>query len=408
MTKQISNGKQHREEIQECRLAATLQTGPKTLDEILDIFYGYLKVIGFFKLAERNALRKKSFIQKRLETLLERGWVELEDERYKLTPTGQGEVEKRSQELGRIGETARQFLSPQTVSKVTLGVHLGLVAIKLPVAILSGSVGLLNDAADTLLDAVSSTLVYFGLRFNKERAVNVVLVMLMLTTGSFTFYEAVRRFFIAASYAVTGITFLAVILSGLICLGLWTVQRYVGLKSSSIALVTQSVDSRNHVIVAASVTVGLIASWLKFPLLDILVGLTVSILILKNAVELTIESIRSLREAQVDLSSYEFGLAIQFEKFRESQLRDWMLYLAGKEGIGTHAELVQRGRQAIDSSHLLSFQALGLAPQEPPGGEIPEQSLAELVKRGWIGEGEPIQVTKAGQSRIRRLGLIAI
>ena len=45
---------------------------------------------------------------------------------------------------------------------------------------------------------------------------------------------------------------------------LWSYQRHVGLRSGSVALITQSVDSRNHVIVALGVTAGLIASLLRF------------------------------------------------------------------------------------------------------------------------------------------------
>ena len=61
---------------------------------------------------------------------------------------------------------------------------MGLAAIKLPAGILSGSVALINDAADTLLDALSSLVVYAGIRFNRERGANIVLVLLMLATGA--------------------------------------------------------------------------------------------------------------------------------------------------------------------------------------------------------------------------------
>jgi hypothetical protein len=39
-------------------------------------------------------------------------------------------------------------------------------------------------------------------------------------------------------------------------------------RSANVALITQSIDSRNHVIVAASVTAGLVAALLHFALLD--------------------------------------------------------------------------------------------------------------------------------------------
>ena len=128
------------------------------------------------------------------------------------------------------------------VAKVTLGVHLGLAALKLPAGLISGSVGLLNDAVDTLLDGISSLLVYLGLRFDKERAVNIVLVVFMLGTGGLTLYQAVRRFFVPSEPEVDWFTFLATLLSAVFCLGLWAHQRYVGLRSGHLALITQSVD----------------------------------------------------------------------------------------------------------------------------------------------------------------------
>ena len=115
----------------------------------------------------------------------------------------------------------------------------------------------------------------------------------MLGTGGFTLYEAVHRFFVPFEPEVDGFTFLAAILSALVCGALYLYQRFVGLRSGSLALITQSVDSRNHVIVAVSVTAGLVASLFQFPLLDTLVGLAVAILILKSGVELAIETLRT-------------------------------------------------------------------------------------------------------------------
>ncbi len=149
-----------------------------------------------------------------------------------------------------------------------------------------------------------------------------------------------RRFFVPFEPEVDWFTFAATIVSALVCLVLWVYQRYVGLRSGSLALITQLVDSRNHVIIAASVTAGLIGSLLRFPLLDTLVGLAVAVLILKSAVELAVETVRSLGEEEVDLSRYEFGIVGGYGQFRQVQLRDWMLYLVEKHGVQTRTELI--------------------------------------------------------------------
>jgi hypothetical protein len=244
-------------------------------------------------------------------------------------------------------------------------------------------------------------LVYLGLRFDRERAVNVVLVLLMLGTGGFTFYEAVRRFFVPFEPQVDWFTFLTTILSALVCWALHLYQRLVGVRSGSLALITQSVDSRNHVIVAASVTAGLIASQLQFPLLDTLVGLAVAVLILKSAIELAVETVRSLGEEDVDLSRYQMELAGWYERFRQAQLRDWLLYLVEREEVRTRGELMAQARQAFDVSHNPMLRELGV-PQPSQADERIEQNLAELLERGWLVEDGQLSVTQTGREHLRR------
>ena len=404
MPEQNSSKQQQKEYGQSWEIAAALWDGPKTLPEIADHFYSYVRLLGFFSVTRRMKRRHERMaqrIEKALEALIERGWVVREGERYALTRPGREEARKPLADMRRTRALLRKFAQPQTVSQVGLGVHLGLTALKLPAALFSGSVGLLNDATDTLFDGLSSVLVYFGLRFDKERAVNVVLVLLMLTTGGGTFYEAARRFFVPFEPEVDWFTFLAAILSALVCWALYLYQRFVGVRSGSMALITQSVDSRNHVIVAASVTAGLVASLLRFPLLDTLVGLAVAVLILKSAVELAVEIVRSLGEEEVDLSRYEMGLAGWYERFRQAQLRDWMLYLVETQDVRTRSELIARARQALDFSNNPMLRELGLQ-QRSPGGDMIEQSLAELFEQSWLLENERLSITDAGREHLRR------
>jgi hypothetical protein len=392
----------HRKYVQIVRVAATLLDGPRTLEEISHRALSYLIPLGLFKTTERQARDQTATVREKLEDLLRRGWIVCQGDQYALTSLGREEVNKRLSQLSGTGASIRKFLQPPTVSKVTLGIHLALAALKLPAALLSGSVGLLNDALDTLLDGLSSLMVYFGIRFKKERGVNIVLVMLMLATGLLTLYEAIRRFFVSFEPEVDWFAFLAAILSAFICLALWAYQRYVGLRSGILALITQSVDSRNHVIVAASVTTGLVAALFRFPLLDTLVGLGVALLILKSAVELAIETVRSLGVEEINLSRYRFGIAAPFHRFLQSQLRDWMLYLVDKQGIATRVELVARASQALDFNQIPAVRVMELTQGSSQASELVERSLAELFERGWLIEEEWLCVTNAGRKQLSK------
>jgi hypothetical protein len=404
MTKQNAN-KQQKEYGQSWEIAAALWDGPKTIPEIAEHFHSYIRLLGFFSVTKRMEQRHERMaarIKKAMDALIARGWVVREDERYALTPLGREEASKPLADMRKTRAMLDKLAQPQTVSQVGLGVHLGLAALKLPAALLSGSVGLLNDATDTLLDGLSSVLVYLGLRFDKERAVNIVLVLLMLVTGGFTFYEAVRRFFVPFEPEVDGFTFLATILSALVCWALYLYQRSVGVRSGSLALITQSVDSRNHVIVAVSVTAGLVASLLHFPLLDMLVGLGVAVLILKSAVELAVETIRALGEEGTDLSRYEMGLAGWYERFRQAQLQNWLLYLVNRQSIRTRDALITQARQSLDFSDNPMLRELGIH-QLPRTDALIEHSVTALFERGWVAEdGARLHITDAGRAYLVR------
>lgn len=385
-------------------IAICLSDGSRTVAEIQQRFLELPRRFGFFvELHDRDSIEQGALIdelQRDLEKMKEAGWVERREERYALTPLGVEKADERLAGMRRAGALLRGLLRPETVSRVSLGVHLALAAVKLPAGLLSGSVGLINDAADTLLDGVASLLVYAGLRFNRERAVNVVLVLLMLGTGGLTLFEAVRRFLLPFEPKVDWYAFAAALVSAVVCLGLWAYQRYVGVRSGSVALITQSVDSRNHVIVAVSVTAGLLASLLHFSLLDTLVGLAVAVLILKSAVELTIEMVRALREGEADLSRYRLGFLDRYEEFQQTQMRDWMLYLVDREEL-TAAELIGRVSQAMDFSGNPALRGFGF-DRTANTGDRAEDSLRQLLERGWLLGETPLSVTEAGRERLRQ------
>ncbi|RLC85731.1 MAG: hypothetical protein DRI79_10995 [Chloroflexi bacterium] len=116
--------------------------------------------------------------------------------------------------------------------------------------------------------------------------------------------------------------------------------------------------------------------------------------------ELAIEAIRSLGEEEVDLSRYQMGLAGWYERFRQTQLGDWLLYLVEKEGVQTRDELLAQAHQALDFSRHPMLRELGLA--QPYHGELIEQGIQELFERGWLAGEERLSLTDAGREHLRR------
>jgi hypothetical protein len=382
----------------------SLSDGARTLDEIRENFFAFARRLGVFAPLYQHAPADYDiFLQELLQDLdkmVDLGWVNRLGERYMLSEVGRQQASEHLAGVRQAARLARNLMRPETVSKVGVVVHLTLAALKLPAAILSGSIGLFNDAADTLLDGLSSLMVYFGIRFNRERAANVILVLMMLLTGSLGFFEAVRRFFVPFESSVDWFTFLASILSAAVCLILGFYQRYVGLKNGNMALITQSIDSRNHVIVTAGVISGLIASLLRFPLLDAFVGICIAVLILKSGIDLAIEFIRSRGGEVSDLSHYAIGLTGKYEEFKQAQLRDWMLFLVHTHRARTRVELIAEASLTLDFDRYPVLRAFGLGSQGQTQ-EMISRGLADLFELGWLYGDESLQVTRAGKVHLQ-------
>jgi hypothetical protein len=340
-----------------------------------------------------------------LAELIQAGWVTQDGDRYRLTTLGREQAVRAREEsisaLKLASYKLRSLTQPENASKVTLIVQILLALIKLPAGLLSGSIGLLNDSLDTILDLLSSLLVYLGIRFDKERLVSILLVVFMLVTGGFTLYEAVQRFFTPYVPKVGWFPFLAALLSAIAGLVLWTYQRYIGIQSGLMAFITESVDSRNHVIVALGVMAGLIASLLRFGLLDMLVGLAIALLILWSAIELVVDLVRTSADGQVDLTRYGFWLQGVYEQARKRFLKNLAMYLVESRQVRTKPELLERVRRSVDFRDNPWMQAVGLDRQFATDPLI-EQTLDEIFRQGWVIDQEPLILSEEGEKYLKK------
>ena len=103
-----------------------------------------------------------------------------------------------------------------------------------------------------------------------------------------------------------------------------------------------------------------VAAVFDLALLDRLVGLTVAILILKGAVELVTDLIRSAGEDEPDLSRWGFST---IEARRHRQTVRWLLYEIDTGRIHTRDQMMKEARAATDFSEIASFRALGIDEQ---------------------------------------------
>jgi hypothetical protein len=382
-------------------LLMSLSDGEKTFQQILDQFSRLERRMGYFHLGELDADFAQA-VREDLELLLSNGLLTHGEGLYSVTVEGREKAAEYTGAVARVSRLIDRGLQPETVSIVGVGVHFVLAALKLAAGVASGSMGLLSDGTDTLLDGLSSVLVYLGLKLDKERYINVVLVLLMMGVGASLTVEVIRRLLQPVQPEVGVLSFAAAIVSAVVCLGLGQYQRYVGARSGSLPLISQSIDSRNHIIVALGVAAGLVAARMNFGLLDTLLGLGVAILILKSACELGIETVKALRGEEVDYSKYEPRVVGKYRETKERQLRDWILYLVDRKGPIGSAELHSLAEEALDFGQVALLSQLRMAEDGDPHNRV-ENAIAALRDGEFISGQDRISTTAAGQREIRNI-----
>ena len=384
-------------------LAAALIDGPKTFDQIAEHYKSYLRLIGIYAPLDPVRLDENEFskeILASLDQLVERGWVEKNGDTWLLTEKGKIESEKSIRDVARSKKYIEKILQPETVSKVSVCVHLLLASIKLPAAILSGSVGLLNDSIDTLLDGLSSIFVYFGLKYNKEKIVNIFLTFLMVVVASVAMKESILRFFRPYTPQVDLFTFGATIISAIFCGVLYLYQGYVGSKTGSISLITQSVDSRNHVIIAISVTAGLIGTITGHVFIDTIVGFGVALLLLQSTIELIKDLLRNFDDAETSTSSFNIPFNEKFIQFRREKLGDYLLYQVNENEYSSLGELKQIGLNAYDFSSNTMIRELGVSTHPLNENDI-DDVIYQLINDKLITTEPIVNLTDKGVHQLK-------
>lgn len=382
-------------------VASVLLGGEKSREEINEQFRILARRFGiyFHPFSLKGGGGEKQ-IDKIIEQLVQKRWIlsnGKEEERFRLTETGRTEAQVMIRELEENRKLFGTLVKPITASKVTFAVHLLLAAIKLPAALFSGSLSLLNDALDTLLDALSSLVVYLGIRLKRERLSAVILSICMFFTAAFALKESAARMLTPQTATASPLVLLAVGISAGFSALLWLYQRFAAFRVGSLALLAQSTDSKNHLIVAGGVAGSLLASSLGLPIVDLIVGLIVALLIFKGAIELLRDIIQSGGGEETQFSAPPFAL---FSRWQSKQIRSWLLYLIEEGAISKRSELEEEARISINFKELDQLRALGLDDSSATE-ETALKEVAGLFDRGLVEQrGRLLVLSTKGRAEL--------
>ena len=186
--------------------------------------------------------------------------------------------------------------------------NLLLVAGKLLVGILSGSVAVTADALNNLADATSSVVTYVGFKLSERPADDehpygharyeyisaLVVAGLILFIGFELAKTSISKIITPTETAMSPV--LMVILLGSVAVKFWMFlfNRYLGKVTESNALLATAVDCRNDCIATTAVVLAALIEYFSGWMLDGYIGLAVSVFILYSGIKLARETISPL------------------------------------------------------------------------------------------------------------------
>jgi cation diffusion facilitator family transporter len=331
-----------------------LRNGPLTREEINNIYsrFGGLFGISSPVPGTRKYQKWQREIDRSLDHLLELGLiVKNEGEVYRLTEQGIEEADILDRGLEKFTGRLRGLLSSEkTTARVSIIVNALLSALKLGVGLLFNSMALVADGFDNAVDVVSAIVVFLGIKYRRELVSTLFIVVVMFATGAWVGYESIARLIHPQTVETGVLAIAAAVISGLVCYLMSLYQYTVGKNRGSLSLISQSIDSKNHVFVAGAVLIGIILAKFGVFIVDSIVGLVVAGMILKSATGLAIETSKIAGGQELDLSRFTRAEERAFENRRRDYFKSWLLFSLRE--VNTREKIVSRYRKNFSTEGL--------------------------------------------------------
>jgi len=198
--------------------------------------------------------------------------------------------------LGRVERTAL----------ISIGINAGLVALKLALAFLSGSLALVADAWHSGSDVAASGLVWAGARITRrENRINLsvieniigIIIALLIFWAAFGIF---RRVSVVATQGIHNlpIAIIGTMLAALVSYYAAQYKLYVGQETGSVSLVADGYHSRMDMLTSVAVVIGLMGHAIGIEL-DRIAAVVVTVFIVGSAVEIFSASIGGLRQGTI-------------------------------------------------------------------------------------------------------------
>ncbi|MFP4461395.1 MAG: cation diffusion facilitator family transporter, partial [Thermotogota bacterium] len=207
------------------------------------------------------------------------------------------------------GWVNRNLLSAEGATRNTVVVDAVLAFLKLLTGFITGSVGLIADGTDAALDTLTAGVVFWSVKKKREVIGSFVIIAMMFVTAiglGFDSFSSIVDAIRGDSESIVR-PVLVIIVESVALVFAWLLmvyQRFVGKKRRSLALISQSVDSKNHIYVVIAVIAGAIFSVFNIHFVDAAIGAYIAIKIFIDSISLFRETVSSMQGEEIDFDKF--------------------------------------------------------------------------------------------------------
>lgn len=238
--------------------------------------------------------------------------------------TSEKQIKRYNKILNRTGILIRSFIGLLTLSflKILIGSF--------------SSESLQADGIENLLDCIAVLLIGLGIKYNKEKFVNIILVILMLFGFVTIIYESIISLIIGPkSIELPQIIVIIAVASIFLNTYLRALKNFVGKKNRNTSLVASAIDSKINIYISVGIILGtLISDFGKSQGIYILyysdpiIAIVVSVYIFREIIQIIIEFITS-KEEEIEYEKFQMSYEENFKEF----INKWILSVFNDRSI---------------------------------------------------------------------------
>ncbi len=395
-----------------------LNEKPRTSQEIIDVVRRLSMRVGIsIFLEEVENLEDFMKVRESMSYLEQVDMIQVDENQiYSLTDSGKIEAQKYTKGMYSFFAAARSLTNPGVSPALSLVFHLFLGTIKLIGYTITGSMSLFSDGLDSAIDGISSIIIGFAMRINKEKQATYLLLVLMLITGFITIQQSINRLLmiiLLENIIALKEEILAINIAGLsiiLCALLYLYQRFSGYANRNLTILAQSEDSKNHVLNASLVLLAVFAGYLAvitdFTILysiDGLVGCFIGLIIMIGAYEI-FQDLRAEAEGEeIDYEKYKLGAWKQYDRVQNRILDLWILWKVEK-GLKIYTSLEQSFDQDFQPIVIKQSEERELVWKTPQTKELLKRRFNKLLESNLLRE-EKKRIDSQSQQLIQVVSL---